>query len=395
MRFFVSILFLTILLSANENSQNIASLEQRLQKMEQQLNSFEKNQKLSIGGRIQLDTVINRPSVNKSGGSNTYDYFLTPNSFNNNAPITKVSSNIRSSRIWFKSRKETEIGQLESFIELDFWGGNGNEVATNSHNLRVRHAYASLNRWTLGQTFSTFMGNSLPDLILVSGDLVFIRQPQLRYTLSGASWSMDFALESPETRLIPLDTNNTTSYNDDPFFDTIVRARYADEKMRFSLATLFRSVALQTNETLQQKFAWGANTTLKYSVTHQDYIHASLAAGKGMGRYLSLGFFPAGEYDPVNEKIDLLFIRSGHLSYTYSINAKLRSTLLFSSVKTDPSDDLKFIQPEQTSVAHLNLRYIPFSQSLITLEYAVGEREGQNFSRQKLHRLMASLSYLF
>ena len=67
----------------------------------------------------------------------------------------------------------------------------------------------------------------------------------------------------------------------------------------------------------------------------------------------------------------------------------------FLDKQTHDTDKLQFIKPEQISVAHINLRFVPFSQALMSLEYAVGERKGLILNRQKLHRVMASFAYIF
>ncbi len=92
-----------------------------------------------------------------------------------------------------------EHGDVSAFIEMDFYGGQGNEVATNSTNPRLRHAFVKYKGWMLGQYWSTFTPMAAwMDALDFGGPIVgevFVRQPQIRYTIGG----FKFAIENPET----------------------------------------------------------------------------------------------------------------------------------------------------------------------------------------------------
>ena len=78
-------------------------------------------------------------------------------------------------------------GDVMGFIEMDFWGGGGNEIVSNSANPRIRHAFIKYKDVLAGQTWSTFMNTSaIPESADFAGatlGLVFIRQGQVRYTM--------------------------------------------------------------------------------------------------------------------------------------------------------------------------------------------------------------------
>lgn len=92
-----------------------------------------------------------------------------------------------------------EHGDVTAFIEMDFYGGDGNEVATNSTNPRLRHAFVKYKGWMAGQYWSTFTPMAAwMDALDFGGPIVgevFVRQPQIRYTVGG----FKFAIENPET----------------------------------------------------------------------------------------------------------------------------------------------------------------------------------------------------
>lgn len=382
-----------MLIEASEFESRIIELEKKLKLQKDRLRLSSEDTTFSLGGTVIFDAVLNRPSVNAAGGTNTYDYYLTPQSLTSNSATTKVSSQMKRSRLWFKTQRNTEMGPLNSLIEVDFYGSSGNENVSNSHNLRLRHAYLSLNAWTVGQTYSTFMGNSMPDLFLLSSDLAFVRQPMIKYTFSGETFKLDLALENPETTLLESDTNTSKSYNDDTFFDVVTRVRYESKNLQASLSMLLRSLSLEQNGTIIRHQAWGVNSSVKYNFQNNDYLQASLAQGEGIGRYLALGYFSDAEFNAQN--INLIPLRSGHLSYTHKFSKKWRSTFIASMIETQSSDTLLYTKAETMKAGHINLRYTPVTQTIITLEYIKADKKRENQERLHHARLVLSLSYLF
>ena len=90
-------------------------------------------------------------------------------------------------------------GDVMGFIELDFWGGGGNEIISNSANPRIRHAFIKYDKFVVGQTWTTFMNTSaLAETLDFAGPImggVFGRQAQVRYTNGG----LQVSLENPHT----------------------------------------------------------------------------------------------------------------------------------------------------------------------------------------------------
>ncbi|MCB1647605.1 MAG: porin, partial [Pseudomonadales bacterium] len=115
---------------------------------------------LKMGGRVKLDVIANSVSVGGTGGQNRGDVALFPNAI----PLTasgedhQLSGNARDSRLWVNATNSTDYGDLGAYIELDFgsYDNSGNERVSNSHNPRIRHAYATYGGFTVGQTTSTF-----------------------------------------------------------------------------------------------------------------------------------------------------------------------------------------------------------------------------------------------
>ncbi|WP_338027374.1 DcaP family trimeric outer membrane transporter [Colwellia maritima] len=92
-------------------------------------------------------------------------------------------------------------GDVTGFIELDFYGGGGNQIISNSSNPRLRHAFIKYKNIMVGQTWTTFMNTTaLAEAADFGGPLVassFIRQGQIRYTNGG----LQISLENPYSDL--------------------------------------------------------------------------------------------------------------------------------------------------------------------------------------------------
>ena len=107
----------------------------------------------------------------------------------------------RESRLNFRVDHKTAGGSsVTAFVEMDFFThGDGNEVVSNSYSPRLRHAFIKYDKWTFGQTWSTFQDvAALPEALDFVGpaeSTTFIRQSMIRYTTG----NLELAAENPQT----------------------------------------------------------------------------------------------------------------------------------------------------------------------------------------------------
>ena len=118
-----------------------------------------------------------------------------------------VRLHARQSRFRIRSKSDTAVGQVRTLIEGDFFGGGGNEIASNSSSFRLRHAWGE---WDItpnttigiGQTWTNFMNLfAYPDTVDFNGPAgaAFVRQSQVRLTYHDGPWLFAVAVENPET----------------------------------------------------------------------------------------------------------------------------------------------------------------------------------------------------
>src|SRR5207302_6885929 len=117
------------------------------------------NTSVTLGGYVKLDAVYSNPSA---GVGTTADLFLQPNAIAvgpgaGDNERNQVKFGARESRMFAKTSTPTSWGDLVTYIEGDFYGADGNESVSNSHGLRLRHAYGSLGHFLGGQTWTNLM----------------------------------------------------------------------------------------------------------------------------------------------------------------------------------------------------------------------------------------------
>ena len=256
-------------------------------------------------------------------------------------------------------------GDVTGFIEMDFFGGEGNEIISNSAHPRIRHAFIKYKDLTVGQTWSTFMNTSaIPESADFAGattGLVFIRQGQVRYNMG----NFQVALENPE------------SWGGDASNDSVpdVVARYNVKGDWGSISV--SGLARQLNTTLgNTESAFGASIAGRIKTFGKDDLRFQFHKGE-LGRYVGA----AAVKDLYGEEVE--DVTSVLVAYRHFWTESLRSTVLYGKVEGDVSD-------RERSQWSANL----FKN--LTKELAIGVEVG-NFSIDELDKdstyAQASLRY--
>lgn len=202
--------------------------------------------RMTIGGMVRLDAAYNNP-----GGPSNYSMSTSaiPSRTAAQGARGQFSMQGRGSRFWFKTDTPVEGDHLKTLIEVDFWGSAGTEQVSNSHNIRLWHAYAEYAGFTVGQTNSTFMhAGSVPDTISDAVADIYVRQPLVRYTTEFDRGDFQIALEQPETTLIDSNGNQVIP-NDDRFPDVATKVSWRPQWGLLSLSGLLRQLRIDTGGT--------------------------------------------------------------------------------------------------------------------------------------------------
>ncbi|WP_082053948.1 DcaP family trimeric outer membrane transporter [Methyloterricola oryzae] len=360
---------------------------------------------LAIGGYAKLDAIYNSIS---SGINNFTDLLLVPSAI----PVgearqgehSQVNFTARESRFWLKSFTPTAWGELNTFLEMDFYAfqSPGDERATNSHAPRLRHAYGSLGHLLAGQTWSTFMNvAALPETNDHGGPVgqIFVRQALIRWSqpfdAGGVPLEFQAALESPETTLTLPDGNRLTT-DDDRAPDIVGRVNYTPTWGSLSAAGMARLIRNSQNTADNESSRWGGAVSLagRVKTFDLDNIRFMLNYGNVLGRYTTYDIFNDGALEP-NGTVALFDVFAAFISYQHWWNANWRSTVAYGFAQADNPAFVAGTANRQAQSVHVNLLWSPLLQTTIGLEYIYARRELESGESGDLQRVQFSTRFNF
>lgn len=300
----------------------------------------------------------------------------------------------RESRLNFRADTTTAGGdKITAYFEMDFLTHtDGNEVVSNSYSPRLRHAFIKYNKWTFGQTWSTFMDVSvLPEALDFVGpaeSTTFIRQGQIRYT----SGNLELAVENPQTFV----AGGTRDLSTVP--DLIARYTFKlDGGSYVRVAGLMRSLKVgpaggsQVDET-----GFGISASTKFKFGSGDDLRAMVTVGDGIGRYVGLGFVLDGYLDATTGAIETVDTTAWFVSYRHLWNSKWRSNIMYGTNSLGYNDDAQAGDFNDTGTSfHLNLIHNVLPKLDIGGEIIWGERENVAGIDGDFTRVQFSAKYAF
>jgi hypothetical protein len=300
----------------------------------------------------------------------------------------------RESRLNFRADTTTAGGdKITAYVEMDFLThGDGNEVVSNSYSPRLRHAFIKYNKWTFGQTWSTFMDVSvLPEALDFVGpaeSTTFIRQAQVRYT----SGNLELAAENPQT-FVAGGTRDLSTVPD-------LVARYTFKMNGGSyvrVAGLMRSMKVgPTGGSQVDETGIGVSASAKFKFGNGGDLRAMVTAGDGIGRYVGLGFVLDGYIDGTTGNIETAETLAWFVSYRHLWNKKWRSNIMYGTTSVDYTDDLQAATfNDNASSIHVNLIHSVLPKLDVGAEFIFGEREVVNGTDGDFTRFQVSAKYAF
>ncbi len=303
--------------------------------------------------------------------------------------------------------------KVTTHFEVDFYGSTlGSQNVSNTYGAVLRQAFIQSNHWLVGQAWSTFMDvSALPeavDFIGPTDGVIFIRQPQVRYTTGGFS----FAVENPQTTVTqcatfdvaPLNPNDcavlsssSISSDDGWVPDLIGRYTWKGDWGSVVLAGLVRELVYENRPstgTQTDASTWSAAGSLsgKINVWGKDDIRFMLLGGN-LGRYAGLNFTndvylnSKGDFDTIDGF-------AGYVAYRHFWTDKLRSTAFYAVGSYDNPSSLDNVGANQASESwSLNFFYSPIPKLDIGAEYRWAKRELENNDNGTLNRLQFTTKY--
>ena len=312
----------------------------------------------------------------------------------------QVTLHARQTRLWLGTSTPTAYGDLTTYVEGDFFGADGNETATNSNGLRIRHAYGTLGNFLAGQFWTNFfMEQAYAETLDFGGPVgeIFVRQAQVRWTekLGRGEWSV--SAENPES-LFAIPGSATPFRSDsDHAPDLTGRLKFGLGRGTYSLGLLARNIHIDSAAApAATDGKWGGALAFAGIVPTlgRDDLRFDLNLGNAIGRYQVPGFLPDGYLD-ANGAVHLARQQSGFFAYRHFWSPTLRSTLEVSATSSNPPPGTFNGINQSDRSQHLNLIWSPLPSVNFGGELLHAERTVVGGADGSLNRLQFSAQYIF
>jgi len=351
---------------------------------------------VSIGGFIKFDALFSQYSGATRAG-NVGDDFLVPSTIatGDGGDTWVYDSNAKFSRLNVKSVTDTDAGKVTGFIEMDFNGAN-DERLTNQASNGLRHAFLKWQKEngasvTAGQTWSTFFNvGALPeavDFIGPTSGTIFVRQPQVRYTMPMGAGSVSVAAENPSVGLHADNGTGTDSNNIDTSGLPDLIARYDGKAgaISYSAAAMLRQIGYNDGTNDESENGFAVSFSGKYAMSNGDDIKFMVSSGT-LGRYIALNAFRDGGIE-ADGSVDLTTVTGGFVAYKHGWSDKSRTTVSYAFANASNSDSITSDVNKSINNAYVNYMYSPTKKLTFGVEYMMAERETESGATGDLKRV--------
>lgn len=355
---------------------------------------------VDFGGYVKLDTLFSNTGAGKDKlGNQRLEVAEIPVGTTPAGENDQISMHAKESRFWMKSLTPSRWGDLNTYLELDFFG----DPAAYTYTPRLRHAYGSFGHLLAGQTWSTFLNSlAIADTLDNSnsvGSLLTLRQPQIRWTqpfsISGVAMAWQFAVEAPRSRVWEARTQAMSTMSASHYPDLVARLNYNPDWGNLSIAAMGRQLQYSPPGPNVEKTVWGGAVNLagKINTFGSDNLRFMFAYGDVLGRYAVNNVFADGYINGAGE-FDALVSYSSLLAYQHWWDKHWRSTVAYGFAGAD-QPDFAGNANRQTQSLHANLLWSPVLQTTIGLEYIYANRELLSGQNGELQRVQFSTRFNF
>jgi DcaP outer membrane protein len=299
---------------------------------------------------------------------------------------------VRQTRLGFKNYFETPLGELKTHFEFEMFGTG---VDAGQTTIRLRHAYAELGKFGVGQYWSPFMDiDVFPNTAEYWGPngMVFFRNVQFRWMPIQGDTRLTFALERPGA------SADQGIYSDRVELQG-VKGRFAMPDFSFEyrkagtfgyveVAGIARSIKWedQNNDAFDlsgSALGWGINLSTNLKLGKNDVFRGAAVYGEGIQNYfndapvdIGIQNNPGNTTSPVKGVALPILGITAFLDHTWS--EKFTTAIGYSSVNIENSDGQAADAFAGGNYIAANLMYYPVKNTMMGVEYQYGDRK--NFS---------------
>lgn len=317
---------------------------------------------------------------------------------------------VRQTRFGTKGYLQTPLGELRTIFEFELFGTG---VDAGQTTFRLRHAYAELGHFGVGQYWSPFMDiDVFPNTIEYWGPtgMVFFRNVQIRYMPIMGDTRLTFALERPGASgdqgiyadRIELSGVKTRF----PLPDFSAEYRYAGNFGYIELAGMLRYIswedAVEDNYELgDNTMGWGLNLSSNLNLTKSLLGRFQIVYGAGIQNYMNDAPADIGIKnnfsDPEQPILGVPLPLLGLVAFLdQKWNDKFSSSVGYSMLDIDNSDGQSSSAFRRGHYGLANVLYYPADNAMVGVELQYGTRE--NYSdgwKTDIFKVQFSFRYNF
>jgi DcaP outer membrane protein len=298
---------------------------------------------------------------------------------------------VRQTRLGFKNYFQTPLGELKTQFEFEMFGTG---VDAGQTTIRLRHAYAELGKFGVGQYWSPFMDiDVFPNTVEYWGPsgMAFFRNIQIRYMpIQGAS-RLTFALERPGASADGgVYTGRVELQNVKPQFpvpDFSAEYRQAAKWGYVELGAIVRYMKWQDLDTITtgpdlsgNAVGWGLNLSTNINLCKNVIFRGSVLYGQGVENYMNdapedVALKKLNPADPVHPVKGVALPVTGVVAFfDINWNTKFSSSVGYSLIDIKNSDGQTGEDFRQGNYAIANLMWYPVKNAMMGAEFQWGNR---------------------
>lgn len=362
-----------------------------------------------MGGFVKVVGSVTRFGNGElAGGSLGKEFFLPQQIPVGGAASTDVIGHARQTRLFFSTSTPVAGKELKGHVEFDFAlaaAPLGAQRATNAYTPTFRRGFISYGNLLIGQEWTTFQNAAhLPETTDFVGPMdgsIFVRQMMVQYRQPlGGGLDLYLAAENPQTETLTSTSAAMIDNDQDRMPDLIAKLAFKDKTKELHVAGLVRSVSVHSGGGGDSALGFGGTVGGKIlfgpNLRHDFRFVAS--AGRGIGRYFTVGYAPDAIYDrAVADRLNLVDNIAGWASVKLGWTDTLRSTFMAGYQHADYPDTLPtpgLANVEAWSVAG-NLFWSPVRNLDFGIEYRHAVREVASGLVGKMDRVEMAAKYTF
>lgn len=346
---------------------------------------------VKIGGIIDLDAHVTHLDGGAiASNSIARDFYIPGSTPIGGESTTFTDFTAESTRFFISASQPAGEGSVTGYLEMDFLGSaQGNELVTNSYSPRMRRAFVTYGNWLAGQEWSTFQNTSaIPEsasFLILSDGMIFLRQPQIRYT--HGNWQ--FAIENPNT---PTITSGNQDANTLP--DAVVRYNWKGDYGNVSLAGLARQLRMEEAGIAEETFGYGLSVSGLLKVGARDDIRFNLVGGEGVGRYVGLAAGREAVLSPAGE-LEAIPAYGGLIAWRHPLGETARLNIGYSGLFLDNPSYVPAATTASVQSAYAAILWDVAPKVTLGVEAMHGIREEESGADGAISRFTFSTKYAF